>query len=117
MKKILCLILICIFLSGCSDDVSDKSSEPQEEITYTYEDVDATITYIDMREWFAICPQWEWEIEVEYDGMTYEENDYASGGMNGPSFADSQEGDSIRVEITNKYVNGELVDRYISEIR
>lgn len=116
MKKILCLILICIFLVGCSDDVSDKSSEPQEEITYTYEDVDATITYIDMRKWFAICPRWEWEIEVEYDGMTYEENDYASGGMNGPSFADSREGDSIRVEITNKYVNGELVDRYISEI-
>lgn len=116
MKKILCLILICIFLTGCSKDVSDKNCEPQEEITYTYEDVDATITYIDMREWFAICPRWEWEIEVEYDGMTYEENAYASGEMNGPSFAYSQEGDSIRVEITNKYVNGELVDRYISEI-
>lgn len=116
MKKILCLILICIFLVGCSNDVSDKNREPREEITYTYEDVDATITYIDMRKWFAICPRWEWEIEVEYDGMTYEENAYASGGMNGPSFAYSQEGDSIRVEITNKYVNGELVDRYISEI-
>ena len=105
MKKILCLILICIFLVGCSNDVSDKNREPQEEITYTYEDVDATITYIDMRKWFAICPRWEWEIEVE------------CGGMNGPSFADSREGDSIRVEITNKYVNGELVDRYISKIR
>lgn len=116
MKKILCLILICIFLVGCSNDVSDENREPQDEITYTYEDVDATITYIDMRKWFAICPRWEWEIEVEYDGMTYEENDYASGGMNGPCFADSREGDSIRVEITNKYVNGELVDRYISEI-
>lgn len=116
MKKIICLILICIFLSGCSNEVSDDNREPQEEITYTYEDVDATITYIDMQKWFAICPRWEWEIEVEYDGMTYEEDDYASGGMNGPSFADSREGDSIRVEITNKYVNGELVDRYISEI-
>lgn len=57
MKKILCLILICIFLVGCSNDVSDKSSEPQEEITYTHEDVDATITYMDMRKWFAICPR------------------------------------------------------------
>lgn len=46
-----------------------------------------------------------------------EENDYASGGMNRPSFADSQEGDSVRVRLTNKYVNGELADRYISEIR
>lgn len=117
MKKILCLILICIFLVGCSNDVSDKNCEPQEEITYTYEDVDATITYIDMRKWFAICPRWQWEISVEYDGLTYEEDSFASGAMSRPSFADSQEGDSIRVEITNKYVNGELVDRYISEIR
>ena len=116
MKKILCLILICIFLAGCHNDVSDKSNEPQDEITYTYEDVDATITYIDMRKWFATCPRWQWEIEVEYDGMTYEEDDYASGGMNRPSFADSRKGDMVRVEIANKYVNGELVDRYISEI-
>lgn len=68
MKKILCLILICVFLVGCSNDVSDENREPQEEITYTYEDVDATITYIDMRKWFAICPRWQWEISVEYDG-------------------------------------------------
>nr|DAG18100.1 MAG TPA: protein of unknown function DUF4969 [Caudoviricetes sp.] len=49
MKKILCLTLICIFLAGCSKDASDKNHETQEEITYTYEDVDAIITYIDMR--------------------------------------------------------------------
>lgn len=117
MKKILCLILICIFLVGCSNDISDKSSEPQEEITYTYEDVDATITYIDMRKWFAICPRWQWGISVEYDGLTYEEDSFASGAMNEPSFADSQVGDSVRVRLTNKYVNGELADRFISEIR
>lgn len=117
MKKILCLILICIFLVGCSKDVSDKNREPQEEITYTHEDVDATITYIDMRKWFATCPRWQWEISVEYDGLTYEEDDYASGMMNGPSFADSQKGDYVTVEVTEKYVNGELVDRFISEIR
>lgn len=117
MKKIICLILMCIFLAGCHNDVSDKSNEPQEETTYTHEDVDATIAYIDMRKWFAICPRWQWEISVEYDGLTYDEDSFASGAMNRPSFADSQEGDSIRVEITNKYVNGELTDRYISEIR
>lgn len=117
MKKILCLILICIFLVGCSKDVSDKNREPQDEITYTYEDVDATITYIDMRKWFATCHRWQWEISVEYDGLTYEEDNFASGAMNRPSFADSQEGDSLRVRLTNKYVNGELADRYISEIR
>lgn len=46
----------------------------------------------------------------------YEEDDYASGMMNGPSFADSQKGDSVTVEVTEKYVNGKLVDRYISGI-
>lgn len=116
LKKILCLILICIFLVGCSKDVSDKNREPQDEITYTYEDVDATITYIDMRKWFATCPRWQWEISVEYDGLTYKEDSFASGAMNSPSFADSRKGDMVRVEITNKYVNGELVGRYISEI-
>lgn len=117
MKKILCLILICISLVGCSKDVSDKNCGPQEEITYTHEDVDATITYIDMRKWFATCPRWQWEISVEYDGLTYEEDSFASGAMNVPSFADSQEGDSVRVRLTNKYVNGEFADRFISEIR
>lgn len=117
MKKILCLILICIFLVGCSNDISDKSSEPQEEITYTYEDVDATITYIDMQKWFVICPRWQWEISVEYDGLTYEEDSFANGAMNRPSFADNREGDSIRVEIENKYTNGKLVDRRIRRIK
>ena len=116
MKKILCLILICILLAGCSNDVSDENREPQDEITYTYEDVDATITYIDMRKWFATSHRWQWEISVEYDGLTYEEDSFASGAMNGPSFSDSREGDSVRVRLTNKYVNRELVDRYISEI-
>lgn len=117
MKKVVCLILICIFLVGCSKDVSDKSSEPQEEITYTYEDVDATITYIDMRKWFATCPRWQWEISIEYDGLTYEDDGFASGAMNRPSFADSQENDPIRVEIENKYANGKLVDRCIRRIK
>ena len=117
MKKILCLILICIFLVGCYKDVSDNNREPQEEITYTYEDVDATITNIDMRKRFAICPRWQWEISVEYDGLTYEDDSFASGAMNRPSFADSQEGDLVRVRLTNKYVNGERAGRFISEIR
>ena len=69
-----------------------------------------------MRKWFAYVPRWQWEISVEYDGLTYEEDDYASGMMNEPSFADSQKGDFVTVEVTEKYVNGKLVDRYISGI-
>lgn len=37
--------------------------------------------------------------------------------MKAPSFADSQKGDLVRVRLMNKYANGELVDRFISEIR
>lgn len=117
MKKVVCLILFCVFLVGCSHALSDKNHDPQEEITYTYEDVDATITYIDMRKWFAVCPRWQWEISVEYDGLTYEEDSYAGGAMNRPSFSDSREGDSVRVEIENKYTNGKLVDRRIRRIK
>lgn len=114
MKKIIYLILLCICLTGCADS---NSAETRDEIRYSYENADAVITYIDMRKWFAYVPRWQWEISVEYDGLTYEEDNFASGAMNRPSFADSQEGDSLRVRLTNKYVNGELADRYISEIR
>ena len=117
VKKVVCLILFCIFLVGCSHDFSDKNHDPQEEITYTYENVDATITYIDMRKWFAVCPRWQWEISVEYDGLIYEEDNSASGAMSRPSFADSREGDSVRVEVENKYANGKLVDRRIRRIK
>lgn len=116
MKKVVCLILFCIFLVGCSKDISDNNRELREEITYTYEDVDATITYIDMRKWFAVCPRWKWEISVEYDGLTYKEDSYAGGAMSRPSFSDSREGDSVRVEVENKYVNGKLVSRRIRRI-
>lgn len=117
MKKVVCLILFCIFLVGCSHAFPDKNHDPQEEITYTYENVDATITYIDMRKWFAVCPRWQWEISVEYDGLIYEEDNSASGAMSRPSFADSREGDSVRVEVENKYANGKLVDRRIRRIK
>ena len=113
LKKIICLILLCICLTGCADS---NSTETRDEIRYSYENADAVITYIDMRKWFAYVPRWQWEIKAEYDGLTYEEDDYASGMMNEPSFADSQKGDSVTVEVTEKYVNGKLVDRYISGI-
>ncbi len=113
MKKIICLILMCICLTGCADN---NSAEPRNEITYSYEDADAVITYIYMRHWFAYVPRWQWKIKVKYDGLTYEEDDYTSGMMNEQSFADRQKGDSVTVEVTNKYVNGKLTDRYISGI-
>lgn len=113
MKKKICLILLSICLTGCADS---NSAENSDEIRYSYKNADAVITYIDMRKWFAYVPRWRWEIKVEYDGLTYEEDDYSSGMMNEPSFVNSEKGDHVTVEVTEKYVNGELKDRYISEI-
>lgn len=64
MKKIICLIVMCICLAGCADG---NSTEPKDEVTYSYEDVDGVITYIDVRRYFAYVPRWQWEIKVEYD--------------------------------------------------
>ena len=56
MKKIICLILLCICLTGCADS---NSTETRDEIRYSYENADAVITYIDMRKWFAYVPRWQ----------------------------------------------------------
>lgn len=122
MKKILCLILVVFtFLTGCLNKnyTSQKNKDliQKDVVTYSYEDVDGTITSIDMRYWFATCPRWRWEISVEYDGMTFDDDGWANGAINKPNFAGSDVGDSIRIEITNKYVNGEISERYISKIK
>lgn len=114
MKKILCLILVCMCLAGCS---KTNSVEPKDEVTYSYEEADAVITDIDTKQWFATVHRYSWYIAVEYDGMTYSEDDYANGQMNKPYFFDSKVGDYVVVEVTNEYVNGKLVDRYIFGIR
>lgn len=101
------LITVMIF-SGC--EATDDS------VTYSYQDADAVIEDIDMRYWFATCPRWQWDITVSYDGLTYTDTGWANGIMNCPSFFNSKQGDTVRVEITTKYENGVQADRYISKI-
>lgn len=101
------LITVMIF-SGC--EATDDS------VTYSYQDADAVIEDIDMRYWFATCPRWQWDITVSYDGLTYTDTGWANGIMSRPSFFNSKQGDTVRVEITTKYENGAQADRYISKI-
>lgn len=115
IKKI-SIVLICIFfLIGCKQYDNNK---PVSDIQYTHENVQATITKLDVRYWFATCPRWHWVISVKYDDMTYTDEQQANGAFNRPFFIDYglEEGDKISVEIKSKYVNGKLENKYISQI-
>lgn len=68
MKKIPIILISLFFLIGCKQY---DSNEPVPDIQYTYKNVDATITKLDVRYWFATCPRWHWVISVKYDDMTY----------------------------------------------
>lgn len=121
-KKLLAIVIIIIvvkYLSGCGVSMTEEelAEYRANQPNYSYENVDATITDIDMKYWFAINPRWEWQISVEYDGLTYTDNGWASGGMNKPSFADSKEGDLVKVVIMTKTVKGNVEERKISGIR
>ena len=113
MKQYLLGILfaLVINLSGCSNDLYEDNN-----ITYSYEDVEGIITDVDVKYWFATCPRWEWKMSVQYDDMVFDDFGWANGIINRPSFVDSEVGDSISIEITTKYMNGEIIDRYISGI-
>lgn len=115
MKKIPIILILLIFLTSCKQY---ESNEPVSDIRYSYEDVDATITKLDVRYWFATCPRWHWVISVKYDDMTYTDEQQANGVFNRPSFIDCglKEGDKISVEIKSKYVNGGLENKYINQI-
>lgn len=118
MKKIkYCLMLTtaCLMFGGCGD-----KSEPvqnKDTISYSYEEVYGVVTDIDMKHWFSTCPRWQWEISVEYEGMMFDDYGYSNGMFNEPSFSNSKPGDSIKLEICTKYINGNISDRYISEIK
>lgn len=123
MKKvsiILALLLIIFNLFGCGALTEEEYRARQEgRLTYDYEDAEATITNIDVRHWFAGTHKYEWNIEVYYEpyDLEFNEDSWANGAFNCPSFFDKSKGDSISVEICNKYIDGELIDRHISRIK
>ena len=91
-----------------------KANKP----VYQYEDVNAVITKIDMRHWFATTHRYQWDIEVYYEpyNLSYEESEWANGAMNCPSFLDKDEGETVRVKVKSTYVKTELIGREIIRI-
>lgn len=123
MKKaslILALLLIVFNLFGCGA-LTEEEYQAMEEgrLTYDYEDVEATITNIDVRHWFAGTHRYEWNIKVYYEpyDLEFAESSWANGAFNCPSSFNKLKGDSISVEICSKYIDGELIDRHISRIK
>ena len=123
MKKILCaflLVLVTVGLFGCGALADEEyEADRKGKLSYTYETVDATIESIDLRHWFAGTHRYEWSIEVYYEpyDLEFTENSWSNGAFNCPSFFNKLEGDFISVEICNKYIDGELIDRHISRIK
>lgn len=118
---LLCLIIYLItFLFGCGTISEEKYQLEQEEvIEYTYENVEAIITRIDTKYWFATTHRYEWDIEIYYEPYNLEFNEvsWANGAFSCPSFFNKSEGDFITVKVRNKYVNGQLQDRVIIRIK
>ncbi len=118
MKKVkyyCAILMVFAVLVGCESN--SESTKNKDTISYSYEEVDGVITDIDIKHWFATCPRWQWEISVEYEGMMFDDCGYSNGMLNEPSFSNSKPGDSIKLEICTKYINGNISDRYISEIK
>lgn len=118
MRKLLLIFLTISLLSGCTNaDAQYKtSSEPRPVYSYQYEDVEATITKIDVRSWFAQCPRWSWSISVEYNGITYNDYGYAQGAFNRPQLIDKHIGDTITVELKTTYIDGLKEETCINKI-
>lgn len=107
MKKIEMIVLIALLLTGCTNiGVNNTSSLKEAIYSYEYEDVEATITKIDVRSWFAQCPRWSWSISVEYNGIIYNGDGYAQGAFNRPQLIDKHIGDTITVELKTTYIDG-----------
>lgn len=122
MKKILCaflLVLVAVGLFGCVVLTDEEyEADRKGQLSYTYETVDATIESIDLRHWFAGTHRYEWSIEVYYEpyDLEFSENSWANGAFGCPSFFYKSKGDFISVEVRNKYIDGELIERKITRI-
>lgn len=117
MNRILISVLtVIILLTGCGNLTDEEYQAMQEgQLTYDYEEVEATITKIDVRHWFAGTHRYEWNLEVYYEpyALEFSENSWSSGAFSCPSFFNKSEGDTISAEICNKYINGKLTERRI----
>ena len=119
-KLLISILLITIICSsGCTNTVEFEEYEDAEsslnnnsnQYSYTYEIVDAKITNIDCRHWFAICHRYNWDIEVycEKYKISYSEDGEDSGAFADiPFYFDKSEGDIVKLKIRKQYMKDDL---------
>ena len=119
-KLLISILLITVICSsGCTDIVEFEEYEDTEsslnnnsnQYNYTYEIVDAEITYIDCSHWFAICNHYTWDIKVycEKYKISYSEDGEDSGAFADiPYYFDKSEGDIVKLKIRKQYMKDDL---------
>ena len=119
-KLLISILLITIICSsGCTNTVEFEEYEDTEsslnnnsnQYNYTYEIVDAKITHIDCRHWFAICHRYNWDIEVycEKYKISYSEDGEDSGAFADiPYYFDKSEGNVVKLKVRKQYLKDDL---------
>ena len=110
------LVVMMICLSACTTIDEYEGIEPTfntnlNEYKYSYEIVNAKITNIDCRHWFAICHHYNWDIEVycEKYKISYSENGDDSGAFADiPYYFDKSEGDMVKLKVRKEYIKDKL---------
>lgn len=121
LLSIITFLLLIVLLNGCTSNgeyISDEyvSTEPitnnnLNQYKYSYEIVNAKITNIDCRHWFAICHHYNWDIEVycEKYKISYSENGDDSGAFADiPYYFDKSEGDMVKLKVRKEYIKDKL---------
>ena len=119
-KLLISILLITVICSsGCTNIVEFEDYEAAEsslnnnsnQYNYTYEIVDAEITYIDCSHWFAICNHYTWDIKVycEKYKISYSEDGEDSGAFADiPYYFDKSEGDIVKLKVRKQYLKDDL---------
>ena len=119
-KLLISILLITVICSsGCTNIVEFEEYEDAEsslnnnsnQYSYTYEIVDAEITYIDCSHWFAICNHYTWDIKVycEKYKISYSEDGEDSGAFADiPYYFDKSEGDIVKLKVRKQYLKDDL---------
>ena len=119
-KLLISILLITVICSsGCTNIVEFEEYEDAEsslnnnsnQYNYTYEIVDAEITYIDCSHWFAICNHYTWDIKVycEKYKISYSEDGEDSGAFADiPYYFDKSEGDIVKLKVRKQYLKDDL---------
>lgn len=111
IASLLCISCIGIgcfkFYTICNNSYkSEDKTTCKTEITYKTECVDAIVTDVECKYWYASGVHWHWYISVEYNGKTYTEEDI---NMPPEKVKNAKVGDTISVILGHKYSNGQEI--------